>query len=153
MNTFKNHISFLFTLLKQCAILRKDKDWEVGLTEAFGKALKNLFPYNIILVLTFFSLPLFTLITQDEETISMILLFGLIKVNPFVSLACGFFFGIRHGFKWALILCVGIWAFLCIFLFFAQGSFFLLILFYMASAFLGCWFGSSLKKYRDEMYL
>ena len=153
MNTLKNHSPFLFTLLKQCDILRKDKDWEARLTEAFGKNLKKLFPYNIILVLTFFSLPLFTLATQDEEAVTMILLFGLVKVNPFISLACGFVFGIRHGFKWALVLCVGVWAFLCIFLFFAEASFFLLILFYMISAFLGCWFGSSLKRYRDEMYL
>ena len=121
--------------------------------ESFLKTLKKLFPYNITYVLLFFSLPILVSNISDEQVVSSLLLFAFLKVFPFISLLCGIFFGLRHGFQWGLPISAGIWTFLFWLLFLADISFLWMIVIYAGSAALGCWCGSAWKQHHDEMYL
>ncbi len=121
--------------------------------EVLEKAAKKLFPYNIILAVVFFSLPVIASFQQSDDAVSAILLIGLLKVNPETAFITAMVFGIKNGFKWMFPLVVGGWFLLVIFVFFFNLSFFLFLAIYIVCATVGCWFGSIFKSHVDEMYL
>lgn len=121
--------------------------------EVLEKAAKKLFPYNIILAVVFFSLPVIASFQQSDDAVSAILLIGLLKVNPETTFITAMVFGIKNGFKWMFPLVVGGWFLLVIFVFFFNLSFFLFLAIYIVCATVGCWFGSIFKSHVDEMYL
>lgn len=121
--------------------------------EALEKAAKKLFPYNIILAVVFFSLPVIASFQQSDDAVSAILLIGLLKVNPETAFITAMVFGIKNSFKWVFPLVVGGWFLMVIFVFSFNLSFFLFLAIYIVCATVGCWFGSLFKSHVDEMYL
>lgn len=121
--------------------------------DSLAKTAKKLFPYNLVILLAFFLLPVLASFQQNEETVSLILILSLLKVNPEISFICAAVFGAKNGFKWSFPLVPGGWFLLAIFFFFFSLSFFLFLFIYMVCALAGCWFGSLFKSHIDEMYL
>ena len=117
-----------------------------------AKTAKKLFPYNLVIIVAFFLLPVIASFEQSEDAASTILILSLLKFNPEISFICAMVFGAKNGFKWTFSLVPGMWFLLTIFFFFDL-SFFLFLLIYMVCALAGCWFGSLFKSHIDEMYL
>jgi len=121
--------------------------------DSLAKTAKKLFPYNIIIIVAFFLLPVVASFAQNEDTASAIMIISLLKVNPEISFITAAVFGAKNGFKWTFPLVAGGWFLLTMFLFFFYLPFFLFLFLYMACALAGCWFGSLFKSHIDEMYL
>jgi hypothetical protein len=121
--------------------------------EKLGNLAKKLFPYQIVLILTFFMPLVFAVYQQDENTTTAILLLSLLLINPQVSFFSGIFYGIKNGFQWAFPLFVGLLFFIVILLFFMDVQLLQYQLLYIGCSLLGCWIGSIFKKHIDEMYM
>ena len=120
---------------------------------SYEKVLKRLFPYNIISVIVFFSLPFFTLGISESKVVSTILLFGMMRVYASFSFFSGLLFGLHYKFHlWHPIATAIIFS-ITIFIYYLDFGLFLFSGMYFVCALVGCWLGSLLKRHSDEMYL